>query len=212
MANKARKKTAKAKKSPDKHTESPPVAFSKSLKNTHHERFSQEYHKSLNATDAYKIAYPKSSQKAAEANGIRLIGTDRVSSRIKYLQSLLSDTCGVTARMLLEELKKIGFSNIDDYLRIDNEGNVIGRDFDTIDRSKLAAIESIKQTINITSNKDGDKEYETRNFTFKLHSKLVAIQDMGKMIGAYLKDNAQKADAMTRLLENIDGKTRGLPK
>ncbi len=187
------------------------IDYSKPLKNTKHERFSQEYHKSLNSADAYRVAYPKSTQRASEANGPRLIGTDRVAGRIAYLQSLLSDDCGVTARRLMEELEKIGFSNIDDYLRIDDDGNVLGRSFDTIDRSKLAAVESIKQTTTITTSKDGDREYETRNFTFKLHSKLTAIQDMGKMIGAYSKDNQQKADAMTRLLENIDGKTRGLP-
>lgn len=168
------------------------VDYSKPLKNTKHERFSQEYHKSLNATQAYQIAYPKSSAKAADGNGTRLIGNDRVAGRIAYLQAQLSDTCGVTARMLMEELKKIGFSNIDDYLRIDTEGEVLGRSFDTIDRSKLAAIESIKQTTNITTSKDGDREYETRNFTFKLHSKITAIQDMGKMIGAYSKDNEQR--------------------
>lgn len=188
-----------------------PVDYSEPLENTKHERFSQEYHKALNSAEAYRVAYPKSTQKGSEASGPRLLGKVRVAGRIAYLQSVLSDSCGVTARRLIEELEKIGFSNIDDYLRIDDEGNVLGRSFDTIDRSKLAAVESIKQTTNITTNKEGDREYETRNFTFKLHSKLTAIQDMGKMIGAYEKDNRQKADAMTRLLSNIDGKTRGLP-
>jgi F0F1-type ATP synthase delta subunit len=102
--------------------------------------------------------------------------------------------------MLMDELKKIGFSNIDDYLRIDDEGNVIGKDFGQMDSRKLAAIESIKQVINITSNKDGDREYETRNFQFKLHDKLGAIEKMGKHIGFYLEDNAQKGKSLVTII------------
>ncbi len=177
MANKA-KETAKAKKSPVAHKKSPLIDYSKPLKNTHHERFSQEYHKSLNATDAYKIAYPKSSQKAAEANGIRLIGTDRVRGRIEYLQSLLSDTCGVTAKRLMEEWKKIGFANIKNCVKVDNTISDISKLPDEVS----AAIDSISTSRNAHG--------RTVKLTF--HSKTKALEDMGKMIGAYGKDNEQR--------------------
>lgn len=166
------------------------IDFSKPLKNPRYEQFCQAFMATNNETQAAKDA--KYSPKTAYSKGNQLLKIVEVKGRIEYLQKQLADDCGVTARMLMEELKKVGFSNIDDYLRIDKEGNVIGRSFDTIDRSKLAAIESIKQTTNLTSNTDGDREYETRNFTLKLHSKLSAIQDMGKMIGAYEKDNRQR--------------------
>lgn len=208
MANKTKTARASTTKPKTKKVDAP-VDYSKPLKNPRYEQFSQAYMATNNETQAAKDA--KYSPKTAYSKGNQLLKIVEIKGRVEYLQKQLADDCGVTAKMLMDELKKVGFSNIDDYLRIDDKGNVIGRGFDTIDRSKLAAIESIKQTTNITSNKDGERECETRNFTFKLHSKLTAIQDMGKMIGAYGKDNMQRADAMTRLLDRIDGNTRGLP-
>jgi hypothetical protein len=44
-----------------------------------------------------------------------------------------------------------------------------------------------------------------------MHSKETALENIGKHLGYYGKDNEQRADAMTRLLDRIDGQTRGLP-
>ena len=189
-----------AKKTNEVSTKYLPIDYSQPLKNNKHERFCQEYVVKLVVADAYKIAYPKASQLTAEQNGSKLLKNVKVVGRIAHLQAKLSDASGVTAEMLMEELKKIGFSNIDDYLRIDDEGNVLGKDFKAIDPSKLAAIESIKQTINITSNKRGDRDYETRNFQFKLHDKLGAIEKMGKHIGFFGKDNEQRQQAPQTLV------------
>jgi len=186
------------------------IDYSKPLKNAKHERFSQVWVKdakaALNNTLSYQIAYPLASEEAAAVGGCRLLTNAKIAGRIAYLQAELAKEMGVTAIRLMEEWKKIGFSNIDDYLRIDDEGCVIGKDFSTINRSKLAAIESIKQTVNITSNKNGEKEYETRNFTFKLHDKTKAIIEMGKHIGFYEKDNEQRQQApQTLVIERPEG-------
>jgi phage terminase small subunit len=188
----------------------PEIDYSKELKNRKHERFCQEYVVKLVVAEAYKVAYPKASQSTAEQNGSKLLKNIKVVGRISHLQAKLSEDSGVDALRIMEELKKIGFSNIDDYLRIDEDGNVIGRDFASIDRSKLAAIESIKQTTNITSNKDGDREYETRNFQFKLHDKLGAIEKMAKRIGFYGKHNDQLTDPMKELAKAIGAHGAGL--
>ncbi len=161
------------------------VDYSKPLKNNKHERFCQEYHVSLNATNSYMIAYPKSSAKAADGNGTRLIGVDRVKGRIAYLQSLLSDTCGVTAQMLMDELKKVGFANIKSFLCKGNEILDVSQLPDNI----AAAVDSIQCDIR---HDNGESEGYTEKVKIKLHSKLTAIQDMGKMIGAYGKDNEQR--------------------
>lgn len=49
----------------------------------------------------------------------------------------------------------------------------------------------------------------TKTLTNK--NKLRALENLAKHLGLYGKDNSQRADAMTRLLERIDGETRGLP-
>ncbi len=172
--------------------------YSKPLKTAKHERFCQEYIVDNNAAQAaIRAGY---SEIRADSRGSKLAVIGSIKGRLAHLQSKLSEVSGVTAEMLMDELKKIGFSNIDNYLRIDDEGNVLGRDFDSIENHKLAAIESIKQTINITTNKEGDREYETRNFTFKLHDKLGAIEKMGKHIGFFGKDNEQRRQAAPTLI------------
>ena len=196
MGKKKRNSTEKTAQKPDKVSVRPIINYSKPLKNDRHEKFCQVYVKDpincLNNTLAYMAVYPKCTKVSAGVNGFQLLKNAIVVGRVQYLQKEVSDKAGVTNQMLMDELKKIGFSNIDDYLRIDNEGNVLGRDFENLDRDKLAAIESIKQTINITHNKGGDREYETRNFQFKLHDKIGAIREMGKHIGFYEKDNIQR--------------------
>lgn len=77
---------------------------------------------------------------------------------------------------VVRELEKCGFSNIADFMSVDEDGEVFIRGFDSIDREKLAVIESIK--VNTTKNKKGDRDYTTTQF--KLHSKLHALELLGK--------------------------------
>jgi phage terminase small subunit len=175
-----------------------PIDYSKPLANEQRELFCQEYMKDCNATKAAKRA--KYSEKTAHSQGPRLLEFVDVKNRLEYLREQLVKSTGVTPEMLMAELKKVGFSNIEDFLSIDESGDVIGKSFDSIPRETLAAVESVKQTVNVTHNKDGSREYETKTFDFKLHSKLAAIRDMAKHIGFFEKDNEQKKNNLTAFL------------
>ena len=196
MPDKA-KDTAKAKKSPNKHTESPSVDFSKPLENTKHERFSQEYHKTLNSADAYRVVYPKTTQKGSEASGPRLLGTVRVAGRIAYLQSVLSDDCGVTAKRLMEEWAKIGFGNSKAIMDSDNTIKDISKLPDDV----AAAISSVS----VSRTKQG------KNVKVTFHSKESALENMGKRIGFYEKHQSPLVDALKQLMQEIGSNGSGLP-
>lgn len=155
------------------------VDYSKPLKNTRHERFSQEYHKSLNAAISYGIAYPKASKATAETNGPALLRNTQVKDRVDYLQSQLSAMCGVDAERLMEEWKKLGFANIQDVTGPDNRI----KDISKLSRDIAASISSISTT----TKKGGDKTVKITSC-----SKETALENMGKMIGAYSKDNEQR--------------------
>ncbi len=190
------------------------IDYTKPLSNPKHERFCQEWVKSpincFNNTLSYIAAYPTAKPRGAAAAACLLLTHINIQDRIKQLQKEFAEDADITGRMLLLELKKVGFSNIDDFIRVDDEGNVFGKDFDGIDRNKLAAIESIKQTVNITSKKDGEREYETRNFTFKLHDKLSALEKIGKHIGFFEKDNDQQRNVvLIKVMDVIDGSNKG---
>ena len=112
-----------------------------------------------------------------------------IKAEIQRLQAKHSERTGVTAEAVVLELAKIGFSNIEDFLTVDEDGETHIKSFDAIKRENLAVIESIK--ISTTKGKDNDREYKTTQF--KLHIKLNALEQLGKHLGIFERDNEQKA-------------------
>lgn len=155
--------------------------YSKPLKNDKYERFCQQYIIDNNATQAAIRA--KYSEKTANAKGPALLVIVCISKRIKYLQAELSKASGVTAEMLMEEWRKIGFGNIKNAVRV---GNII-RDVSQLPDEVAASISSVSTT------KTGVK--------ITMHSKETALENMGKMIGAYEKDNSQKKENLADFLK-----------
>lgn len=166
------------------------IDYSKPLKNAKYERFCQEYIIDNNATQAAIRA--KYSEKTAYSQGQRLLKNVEVAKRVAYLQSELSKVCGVTAKMLLEEWKKIAFANSQDYLQPSGALKSIS----DLTRDQAAAIQSI------TFNKQ-------KNTKFTLHSKETALENIGKHIGFYEQDNKQKQAAPPTMVIHNPSKSEG---
>ena len=170
-----------------------PIDYSKPLENKKHERFCQEYVVQLNATNSYKTAYTTCSAKTAKINGCKLLTHTNIVGRIAHLQAKLSDASGVDAKMLMDELKKIGFSNTQAV------HNVFGQ---AKRRASLppeiaAAVESVNHT------KNGIK--------YTMHDKLGAIEKMAKRIGFYEEHNKQLTDPVAELIKAIGASGDKLP-
>ena len=151
-------------------------------------RFCEEYIIDLNATQAAlragycaKTVNPQGSQNLAKLS---------IQQEIKRLKAERSERTQVKADDVVLELAKVAFSNIEDYLTVDEDGETRLKSFEDIERNVLAAIESIK--ISTTKNKDDSREYTTTQF--KLHSKLNALEQLGKHLGVYGADNSQRGD------------------
>lgn len=169
--------TTKAKKT----KKEAPVDYSKPLKNKKHEAFCQESRKDNNAAQAaIRAGY---SEKYANTQAHRLSTNVYIKGRIEYLQAELAKVCGVTAEMLMEEWKKIGFANAKAVMRL---GNKI-RDISQLPDEVAATISSV------STSKTGLK--------VTMHSKETALTEMGKMIGAYEKDNQQKKENLAEFLK-----------
>lgn len=82
---------------------------------------------------------------------------------------------GITQDRVIQELGKIGFSIITDYLKIENN-QVEFFDTDSIQQDKLSAIAEIKETNN--------------GISFKLHDKLKALELLGRHLGMF-KDRVE---------------------
>ncbi len=139
-------------------------------------RFCQEYLIDLNATKAaVRSGYSK---KTAKEQGSRLLTNVAVSEFIKSNQDNTAKRLEITAQMVSDELYKVGFANIQDYIK---KGFTI-EDIQKLKKEHAAAIESIS----IEETKFGTK------VKFKLHDKISALEKLGKHIGYFKEDNIQQ--------------------
>lgn len=159
--------------------------------------FCEEYIVDLNATQAaIRAGY---SEKTANEQGCRLLVNVSIQEEIQRLKSGRSQRTEIKADAVVTELAKVAFSNIQDFIEVLDGGEVMLKAFELIEREKLAAIESIK--ISTTRNKDESREYTTTQF--KLHSKLNALEQLGRHLGIFAADKRHEL--------NVSGEIRLLP-
>lgn len=120
--------------------------------------FADEYLIDLNATRAYRVAYPavKKDETAAQA-GSRLLRNVKVA---KYISERIQDRqqrTEITQDMVIKELAAIGFSKATDYVTIKG-GVVCIKDTDALTEDQIRAIAGIKEGANGIEIKLNDKE------------------------------------------------------
>jgi len=153
--------------------------------------FVQEYLVDLNATQAAIRA--RYSAKTAEQQASRLLSNVKVQEAIQKAMGQREKRTEITQDRVLQELAKIGFANITDYLKVDGsdyqagieeDGSPIMRrgkyvdifETDNINRAKMDAVSEIKQT------KEG--------ISLKLHDKVSALEKIGRHLGMF-KDKVE---------------------
>lgn len=143
------------------------------------QKFCDEYLVDLNATQAaIRAGY---SEKTAHSIGNENLIKPEIQNYIKEKQIALSESTKITTEMVCKELAKIGFSNIQDYIK---KGFTI-ENIQSLKREHAAAISSIEtETIHF----DGGSNTKVK---FKLHDKLSALEKLAKHIGFFKEDNEQ---------------------
>jgi phage terminase small subunit len=148
------------------------------------QRFCEEYLIDLNATQAaIRAGY---SEKTGASIGAENLIKPEIQNYISELQQKRCERTKITSDMVLQELGKIGFSNVQDYL----EGDLSIKNLATIERKKADAVSSIKKSV--TEFEGGSKTV----VEFKLHDKLKALEMIGRHIGFFEKDNEQNKPPM----------------
>lgn len=155
--------------------------------NDRHKRFISEYLVDLNATAAaIRAGYSK---KTARIQAHQLLGRDDVKAAIGAKQARLADKLDVTAERVVAELAKLGFSNMLDYIRINEDGQPY-TDFSALTREQAAAIGEV--TVETRTEREIDGEGESisvpvRKVRFKLADKRAALVDLGKHLGLFVE-------------------------
>ena len=131
--------------------------------------------------------------------------------------------CGPGGKKLIKELKDIAFSNMADFVDVDDYGIVRAKSLDEIKRSKSRLIKKIREKRVIKSTSEGDQVLDS-TFEFELYGKIDAIIELIRL-GGYRAaerkeltgpgggpiDVAVRNQVAKQLLDEVDGATRGMP-
>lgn len=138
--------------------------------------FADEYLIDLNATRAYKAAYPSvKKEETARANGSRLLTNANVSKYIAERMKERQKRTEITQDRVLEELAAIAFAMATDYAEV-KDGKVILKNTENLTEQQIRAIAGIK---------DGKYGIE-----IKLNDKEKALELLGRHLGMF-KDRVE---------------------
>lgn len=162
------------------------------------QRFVDEYMIDLNATRAYKAAgYSVKSDNAAAVEGHKLLRNPKIIKHLKTRMKEREKRTEITQDKVLQELAKIAFDDMKNYLEYKTVKTVVDHNIETgepivdyktvVDLKDSNTIDT-RNISEISIGKDGQ-------FKFKLYSKDNALIQLGKHLGLF----TEKVDA------NVDG-------
>lgn len=156
--------------------------------------FANEYLIDLNATRAYRVAYPSvKKDEVAAVNGSKLLRNTKVQEYISERMQERQQRTEVTQDMVVKELAAIAFARATDYAEVKG-GTVRIKDTDVLSDQQIRAIAGIKEGANGIEIKLNDKEKALEllgrhlgMWNDKLDIKTPAIDDSIKEMEAYFE-------------------------
>ena len=146
------------------------------------ETFARNYVIDLNGTRAAIAA--GYSEKGADVRASQLLGNSRVKRLIQQLNAKRASKLELTAEKLDEETARLAFSNMLDYINVqDGDGRI---DLSALTRDQAAAIQEIREDSTGGSG-DGERKLILRT-TFKLADKSKNLELLYRRLGL-LQDN-----------------------
>jgi phage terminase small subunit len=145
--------------------------------------FCDLYLTGLNAQDAYIKCYKTNNKNTAKSKAHHLLNKEYVKKYIKARQQEVARKTEVTIEKVVNELAKIGFSNIKDLYTEDGrllQPHELDRD-----------VASVIQEITIREEIRGDEKV-AEIIKYKLGDKKGSLDLLMKHLGGYDKDNKQK--------------------
>jgi len=171
-------------------------------------KFCLEYLVDLNATQAYLRTFKSvKSPNAAGVEAHKLLRNPKIITYLQSLQGKQQERTEITADMVIAELAKCGFANIEDYLDVDEDvGTVRCKGFGAMPKGASRAIQSIKEkrVICKTKNKSEDMILDS-TFEFKLWDKVKSLQLLGEHLGIFTKRTQIITDSpLSKIVEEIE--------
>jgi phage terminase small subunit len=148
------------------------------------EAFCLAYVETGNASEAYRRAYDVSRMKdgVIRVKACEVMAHELVEARIAQLRERAMQRHDVTVDRIVQELAKLAFANMLDYIQIQSDGTAYV-DFSKLSRQQAAAIGEIV-TEEYTEGR-GEDARAVKRVKFKLLDKRGALVDLGKHLGMF---------------------------
>ena len=177
------------------------------LVNPRHELFAQELASGKSEIASYTLAGYSGSRSSAT----RLAKDASICERVSEILQARADrelearehaivTTGITKARVITELAKIGFANMQDYMKVGPSGDPV-LDFSAITRDQAAAL--VEVTVEDFRDGRGDDARDVRRVKFKLADKKGALVDIGRELGMFINRSETKiVDAFDKMDED----------
>ena len=144
------------------------------------QRFIEEYLIDLNATQAaIRAGY---SEKTAGSIGHENLTKPEIQEALTLRRQVIAVATDITPEKVISELAKLGFSNMQDFIRITSSGDPMA-DLSNLTRDQAAALAEF--TVEDFTDGRGEDARDVRRVKFKLADKRAALVDIGKHLGIF---------------------------
>lgn len=173
------------------------------MKNEHgltqqQEAFAVSLASGMSQVEAYRKAYPRSKawkDEATRVNASKMSADANVVLRVKGLQADAADIAVLKAADILEETRRIALSNAAGIIGM-KDGKPYVLMPNELDAATVAAVKSFKID-------------DLGRIEYTFWDKNAALERATKILGMYEKDNSQKTDPLTALLQSLNGNVIG---
>jgi hypothetical protein len=101
---------------------------------------------------------------------------EAIREEVFHETQLIYERAGFKAQRIAKELATIAFSDIKNYLTVNDDGSLTITPLDTIKPCKSHAIKKIRETTTTVKSNDGDRISTTSKIEFELYDKLRAME------------------------------------
>jgi phage terminase small subunit len=138
--------------------------------------FAAEFLRTGNMARAYRAAYNDKTQHAS-FRGAQLMHKPWMRDYVEECRALMRQRLKVTEDTIIEEIAKLAFANMTDFIVINEAGEAM-TDLSGLTREQLAALSEV--TIDTYMDGKGEDARPVKSVKFKLAPKLAALELLGK--------------------------------
>ena len=153
------------------------------LQNARHEAFARAIVEGKSARAAYRAAGYQAKDAAVDAAASRLLRNAKVAARTAELKGDAARASTITAARVLDELAKLAFSNMLNYMAIGADGEP-RLDVSALSRDRAAAIHELLVETRKEERENGPPAVIVKT-RFKLADKRGPLVDLGKYLGLF---------------------------